>query len=100
VNDAASTKSASPPVLSLAQLLGQQPSAAPPGLVETGLLPPQGILFVGGEPKVGKSLVVASLALSLAAGEDRLGVSIAARRRVLICQLELLLRKLASKPRR
>jgi len=38
--------------------------------VEPGLLPPQGILFVGGEPKVGKSLLVANLALSLAAGVD------------------------------
>src|SRR5215813_13621824 len=31
---------------------------------EPGLLPAQGILFVGGEPKVGKSLLVANLALS------------------------------------
>jgi hypothetical protein len=37
-------------VLSLAQLLEQQPPTAPPCLVEPGLLPPQGILFVGGEP--------------------------------------------------
>jgi hypothetical protein len=28
-------------------------------------LPPEGILFVGGEPKVGKSLLVANLALAL-----------------------------------
>ena len=84
MSDAASTKSASPTVLSLAQLLEQQPSSAPPCLVEPGLLPPQGILFVGGEPKVGKSLLVANLALSLAAGVDRLGFSISARRRVQI----------------
>src|SRR5438477_503828 len=51
-------------VLSLAQLLEQQPPSAPPCLVEPGLLPPQGILFVGGEPKVGKSLLVANLALA------------------------------------
>ena len=89
MSDAASTKSAPPTVLSLAQLLEQQPSSAPPCLVEPGLLPPQGILFVGGEPKVGKSLLVANLALSLAAGVDRLGFSIPARRRVLICQFEL-----------
>ena len=50
-------------VLSLAQLLEQQPPSAPPCLVEPGLLPPQGILFVGGKPKVGKSLLVANLAL-------------------------------------
>jgi hypothetical protein len=81
--------SAAPTVLSLAQLLEQQPSTAPASLVEPGLLPPQGILFVGGEPKVGKSLLVANLALSLAAGVDRLGFSIPARRRVLICQFEL-----------
>jgi hypothetical protein len=62
VSDPASRKSASPAVLSLAQLLEQQPSAAPACLVEPGLLPPQGILFVGGEPKVGKSLLVANLA--------------------------------------
>src|SRR5947209_14237127 len=76
-------------VLSLAQLLEQQPPTPPACLVEPGLLPAQGILFVGGEPKVGKSLLVANLALSLAAGVDRLGFSIPARRRVLICQFEL-----------
>jgi hypothetical protein len=76
-------------VLSLAQLLAQQPASAPPCLVEPGLLPPQGILFVGGEPKVGKSLLVANLALSLAAGSGRSGFSIPAPRRVLICQFEL-----------
>ena len=65
------------------------PPRAPPCLVEPGLLPPQGILFVGGEPKVGKSLLVANLALSLAAGSDRTGFSIPAPRRVLICQFEL-----------
>jgi hypothetical protein len=89
VSDTASSKSASPAVLSLAQLLEQQPSSAPPCLVEPGLLPPQGILFVGGEPKVGKSLLVANLALSLAAGADRIGFPIPAPRRVLICQFEL-----------
>jgi AAA domain-containing protein len=89
VSDAASRKSVSPAVLSLAQLLEQQPSTAPACLVEPGLLPPQGILFVGGEPKVGKSLLVANLALSLAAGADRIGFPIPAPRRVLICQFEL-----------
>jgi hypothetical protein len=79
----------SPTVLSLAQLLQQQPDASPLCLVEPGLLPPQGILFIGGEPKVGKSLLVANLALSLAAGVDRIGFPIPAPRRVLICQFEL-----------
>src|SRR5437016_6566781 len=64
-----------PTVLSLGQLLEKPPTAAP-ALVEPGLLPTQGILFVGGEPKVGKSLLVANLALALAAGEDRLGFTI------------------------
>ena len=85
----AAAESAEPAVLSLAQLLVQQPPAPPPCLVEPGLLPPQGILFVGGEPKVGKSLLVANLALSLAAGLDRIGFPIPAARRVLICQFEL-----------
>jgi hypothetical protein len=76
-------------VLSLAQLLEQQPAAAPACLVEPGLLPPQGILFIGGEPKVGKSLLVANLALSLAAGADRIGFPVPVARRVLICQFEL-----------
>jgi hypothetical protein len=76
-------------VLSLAQLLAEQPAAPPPGWIEPGLLPPQGILFVGGEPKVGKSLLVANLALALAAGEDRAGFTVPAARRVLICQFEL-----------
>ena len=86
---AAAKHSPAATVLSLAQLLEQQPASAPPCLVEPGLLPPQGILFVGGEPKVGKSLLVANLALSLAAGSHRAGFSIPAPRRVLICQFEL-----------
>src|SRR5437773_2698365 len=78
-----------PAVLSLAQLLTEQPAAPPPGWIEPGLLPPEGILFVGGEPKVGKSLLVANLALALAAGKDRAGLAIPAARRVLVCQFEL-----------
>jgi hypothetical protein len=80
------TKSA---VVSLGQLLTEQPAAPPPGWIEPGLLPPQGILFVGGEPKVGKSLLVANLALALAAGQDRAGFTIPAARRILVCQFEL-----------
>jgi len=83
------TKTPVATVLSLAQLLEQQSPAPPPCLVEPGLLPAQGILFVGGEPKVGKSLLVANLALSLAAGSDRLGFPVPAPRRVLVCQFEL-----------
>jgi AAA domain len=81
-------KTPTPTVLPLAQLLNQQPTV-PPSLVEPGLLPSQGILFVGGEPKVGKSLLVANLALALAAGCNRLGFPIPAPRRVLVCQFEL-----------
>jgi len=69
------TSSAS--VLSLAQLLQQQPATPPPALVEPGLLPAQGTCFVGGEPKVGKSLLVANLALALAAGSTRQRVTTA-----------------------
>lgn len=76
-------------VLSLAQLLEQQTPTPPPCLIEPGLLPPQGILFVGGEPKVGKSLLVANLALALAAGSPATGFPIPSARRVLICQFEL-----------
>src|SRR6266853_1594270 len=83
------TKPPAATVLSLAQLLAQQSPTPPPCLVEPGLLPQQGILFVGGEPKVGKSLLVANLALCLAAGSSRLGFPIPAPRRVLICQFEL-----------
>lgn len=83
-------------VLSLAQLLEKQPTAIP-SLVEPGLLPAQGILFVGGEPKVGKSLLVANLALCLAAGSDRLGFPIPQRRRVLVCQFELPLPQFLSR---
>ena len=78
-----------PAVLSLAQLLAEQPASPPPGWIDPGLLPPAGILFVGGEPKVGKSLLVANLALALAAGKDRAGFTIPAARRVLVCQFEL-----------
>jgi hypothetical protein len=84
-------------VLSLAQLLAQQPAKPPACLVEPGLLPPQGILFVGGEPKVGKSLLVANLALSLAAGADRIGFPIPSPRRVLVCQFELPVEQFVSR---
>jgi len=77
-----------PTVMSLGELLQQQP-APQPCLIEPGLLTPQGILFVGGEPKVGKSLLVANLALCLAAGTARAGFEVSAPRRVLICQFEL-----------
>jgi hypothetical protein len=76
-------------VLSLAQLLEQQPASPPASWIEPGLLPPQGILFVGGEPKVGKSLLVANLALLLAAGQQRAGFAAPSARRVLMCQFEL-----------
>jgi AAA domain len=52
---------------------------------------------VGGEPKVGKSLLVANLALSLAAASDRTGFPIPAPRRVLICQFELPLPQFVSR---
>jgi hypothetical protein len=84
-------------VVSLAELLDQQSPTPPPSLVEPGLLPAQGILFVGGEPKVGKSLLVANLALSLAAGSDRLGFPVMRPCRVLICQFELPLPQFASR---
>ena len=65
-----------------------EPPLPVPGIV--GLLPAQGILFVGGEPKVGKSLLVANPALLLGC---RLGVRpgfpVPAARRVLVCQFEL-----------
>src|ERR1700756_3122608 len=76
-------------VPSLAELLEQQPPTPPPSLVEPGLLPAQGIWFVGGEPKVGKSLLVANLALALAAGSNRIGFPVPTPRRVLVCQFEL-----------
>jgi AAA domain len=83
-------------VLSLAQLL-QQPPTPPPSLVEPGLLPAQGIGFVGGEPKVGKSLLVANLALALAAGSQRIGFPVPTPRRVLVCQFELPLPQFVSR---
>jgi hypothetical protein len=78
----------SPSVLSLAELLQHSPS---PGaaLIEPSLLPASGILFVGGEPKVGKSILVANLALALASGSSRAGFQVPQTRRVLICQFEL-----------
>lgn len=79
---------ASSSILSLAQLLAGN-STPPACLIEPGVLPHQGILFVGGEPKVGKSLLVANLALALAAGRSRCGFDIPLARRVLICQFEL-----------
>jgi hypothetical protein len=75
-------------VLSLGQLLQHNP-APTPALIEPSLLPSSGILFVGGEPKVGKSLLVANLALALASGSSRAGFQIPSSQRVLICQFEL-----------
>jgi len=75
-------------VLSLAELLEHNPKPTP-ALIEPGLLPASGILFVGGEPKVGKSLLVANLALALASGSSRAGFHVPQSRRVLICQFEL-----------
>jgi len=77
-----------PAVVSLGELLRASP-APQPCLIEPGLLPPQGILFCGGEPKVGKSILVTNLALALAAGSSRTGFEIPMPRRVLICQFEL-----------
>jgi hypothetical protein len=89
MKDNPQSKTSAPTVLSLAELLQQQPPTPPPALVEPGLLPAQGIWFVGGEPKVGKSLLVANLALALAAGSSRMGFPVPAARRVLVCQFEL-----------
>jgi len=75
-------------VLSLAQLLEHNPTPTP-ALIEPGLLPSSGILFVGGEPKVGKSILVANLALALASGSSRAGFHVPRAQRVLICQFEL-----------
>ena len=75
-------------VLSLAELLSDHPQPEP-CLIEPGLLPSQGILFLGGEPKAGKSLLVANLALALAVGGDHAGFQVPSPKRVLICQFEL-----------
>jgi hypothetical protein len=80
--------SASSGVLSLGDLLRMNPKP-PACLVEPGLLPEQGILFCGGEPKVGKSLLISNIALALAAGSPRAGFTVPAARKVLICQFEL-----------
>src|SRR5436309_3855269 len=75
-------------VQSLGQLLQYNPVPTP-ALIDPGLLPSSGILFVVGEPKVGKSLLVANLALALASGSARAGFTIPQAQRVLICQFEL-----------
>src|SRR5437867_3878495 len=75
-------------VLSLAELLTDHPKPEP-CLIEPGLLPSQGILFLGGEPKAGKSLLVANLALALEVGGDHAGFKVPSAKRVLICQFEL-----------
>jgi hypothetical protein len=74
--------------LSLAELLSDHPKPEP-CLIEPALLPAQGILFVSGEPKAGKSLLVANLALALAASGEHAGFHVPAPKRVLICQFEL-----------
>src|ERR1700740_557588 len=84
-------------VLPLGQLLEQQPATAPPCLLEPGLLPLEGILFIGGEPKVGKSLLVANLALSLAAGAGRLGILVPGALPLLVCQFVLPLAQFVSR---
>ena len=83
-------------VLSLGQLLQHNPKPTP-ALIEPSLLPSAGILFVGGEPKVGKSLLVANLALALASGSSRAGFQVPRPRRVLICQFELPIPQFAAR---
>ena len=85
-------------VVSLGDLLRINPKP-PACLIEPGLLPQQGILFCGGEPKVGKSLLVANLALTLAAGSSRTGFHVPTPRRVLICQFELPTEQFAARLR-
>src|SRR6266571_1851178 len=75
-------------VLSLGQLLEHHPTPVP-SLIEPGLLPSSGILFIGGEPKLGKSVLAANLALALASGSSRASFQVSTARRVLICQFEL-----------
>lgn len=82
------TKNRPSGVLSLGQLLEHNHTTAP-ALIEPALLPASGILFLGGAPKVGKSILVANLALALASGSSRAGFLVPAPRRVLICQFEL-----------
>src|SRR5213078_3068722 len=84
----APSKAAPHAVLSLAELLSDHPTPEP-CLIEPGLLPSQGILFLGGEPKAGKSLLVANLALALAVGGDHAGFKVPSAKRVLICQFVL-----------
>jgi hypothetical protein len=83
-----SAKAPARTVLSLAELLSDHPQPEP-CLIEPALLPSQGILFVGGEPKSGKSLLVANLALALAASGEHAGFTVPSAKRVLICQFEL-----------
>lgn len=85
-------------VISLGDLLRINPKP-PACLIEPGLLPAQGILFCGGEPKVGKSLLVANLALALAAGSRRAGFDVLSARRVLMCQFELPAEQFAARLR-
>lgn len=85
-----------PAVLSLGQLLEYSPTPSP-ALIEPGLLPSSGILFVGGEPKVGKSILVANLALALASGRSRAGFEVPTAKRVLICQFELPVSQFAAR---
>lgn len=75
-------------VLSLHQLLEHHLTPVP-SLIEPGLLPSSGLLLLGGEPKLGKSILAANLALALASGSSRLGFQVPAPRRVLMCQFEL-----------
>jgi RecA-family ATPase len=84
----APAKVKTPAILSLAQLLTDHPKPEP-CLIEPGLLPFQGILFLGGEPKAGKSLLAANLAMALAAGGEHSGCIVPSPKRVLICQFEL-----------
>src|SRR5438132_7951333 len=84
-------------VLSLAELLSDHPTPEP-CLIEPGLLPSQGILFLGDEPKSGKSLLLANLALALAVGGDHAGFNVPSAKRVLICQFELPTPQFALRP--
>jgi hypothetical protein len=95
---AATKKAPDTTVLSLGQLLEQQPATPPTSWIELGFCHRKALMFVGGEPKVDKSLLVASLALMLAAWKERAGFAAPVARRVLMRQFKLPTAQFVARP--
>jgi len=75
-------------IYSLSDMLKDE-TKPPPGIISHGVLPQNGILLLHGPPKVGKSILVDNLVLSIGSGQNWLDFRIEKPRKTLIVQAEV-----------